>query len=58
MPFLVAAIIRERIAMSLVHLNTLTFKQQLHWQVLVVVPCKTAKHFDESGYLISSVLEL
>ena len=54
MPLLIAAIIRERIAMSLVHLNTLSFMQQLHRQVLVAVPCKTAKH--EIGHLTFTLL--
>ena len=40
--------------MSPVHPNTFSFTQQLHRQVLVAVPCKTAKH--EIGHLTFTLL--
>ena len=54
MSFLITAIIREGIPTSPVHLNTFGFTQQLHRQVLVVVPCKTAK--PEIGHLTFTLL--
>ena len=50
MPFFITTIIREGVPMSAVHLNTLSFMQQLHRQVLVAVACRTAEAFNESGY--------